>query len=157
MTKVKVVGLRPSLTLWLPFEETLQPVSGSQIIKAGPAVHLGADPRGLRIQTCLKILQVTEAEESVLSSCVYTGRRPDGVAGTYLVVLHHFVNRTDFRKALIARPAGPHQDQTTEQSHKLLHLPRGTHHRSSWRRRCRLAAVFTSRVASLSGITAPPT
>lgn len=70
MTKVKVVGLRPSLTLLLTIAETLQPVTGCHKISAGLAGDLGADPLGFKIQTCLKILQATEAEESVWSSCV---------------------------------------------------------------------------------------
>lgn len=134
MTKVKVVGLRPSLTLLLTIAETLQPVIGCHKISAGVAGDLGADPLGFRIQTCLKNLQATEAEESVWSSCVYTRRGPGGVAGTYLVVLLHSVSRTVVGRTRFVdecRPAGPHQDQRPEQSHELLHLPRGTLHRSS--------------------------
>lgn len=131
MTKVKVVGLRPSLTLLLTIAEILQPVTGSHEISAGLAGDLGADPLGFRIQTCLKILQATEAEESVSSSCMYTRRRPDGVAGAYLVVLLQCVSRTVVGRTQFVdecRPAEPHQDQRPEQSHKLLHLPGGTLH-----------------------------
>lgn len=135
MTKVKVVGLRPSLTFLQSTAETLQPVTGSHESSDRLAGNPGADPLGSRIRTCLKILQATEAEESVSSSCVYTGRCPDGVAGTYLVLLLQSVSRTGVEKTCVVfmrcRPAGPHQDQRPEQNHKLLHLPRGTLHRSS--------------------------
>lgn len=116
------MGLRPSLTLLPTTAETLQPVTGGHKISAGLAGDLGADPLGFRIQTCLKILQATEAEESVWSSCVVS---PDGATATYLVVLLQFISRTvvgGTRFVEECRPAGPHQDQRPKQSHKLLHL-----------------------------------
>lgn len=57
---------------------------------------------------------------------VYTGRRPDSAAGTYLAVILQSVSRTVVGRTRFVdecRPAGPHQDQRPEQSHSLLHLP----------------------------------